>query len=103
MTNAEKFKTADERRDAYQRYVREHWEPVDEFSWLDMEDKEELRPCPFCGGKAEVHKVYGCNKYYIICSNSKVLFENRCALTGVGMRVYDNRCDAIAAWNRRVK
>lgn len=103
MTNAEKYKTAPERRDAYQRYVREHWESADEFSWLDMEDKEELLPCPFCGGEAEVKKVYGVNKHYVICSNSKVLFEDHCVLTGVGARVYDSKDAAIAAWNRRAK
>lgn len=107
MTNAEKFKTSPERRAAYQRYVRENWDPVEEFFWLEMEAEmeaeEELLPCPFCGRKAEVKKVYGVNKYYIICSNSKELSKDNCVLTGIGARVYDSIDDAVTAWNRRAK
>lgn len=106
MTNAEKFKTVSERRDAYERYVRENKAVAEKFLWLEMEAieaKVELLPCPFCGGEAEVKKVYGCNKYYIVCSSSKALFDDRCVLAGIGARVYDSIGDAIAAWNRRVK
>lgn len=103
MTNAEKFKTAIERRDAYHRYVSENEVIVEEFFWLEMEFKEELLPCPFCGGKAEVKKVYGVNKYYIICSSSKALSKDNCVLAGIGARIYDSIGAAIAEWNRRAK
>lgn len=104
MTNGEKFKTAAERRDAYHKYVDKHKSIVEEFFWLEMEYKEEEPlPCPFCGGEAEVKKMYGENKYYIICSNSKALFKDCCVLTGIGARMYNSTGDAIAAWNRRAK
>lgn len=94
MTNGEKFKTAEERRDAYDRYVRKYWTPVGEFVWLEMKAEEELLPCPFCGGGARVIETcsYGVDHYFIECMKcfgrtvSKIQQE-----------------DAIAAWNRRVK
>ena len=59
-----------------------------------------LLPCPFCGGHANVvedapmfpNQVW----YGVGCSN-----PNCTAYTGYGMRLFVNRADAIAAWNRR--
>lgn len=50
---------------------------------------EKLKPCPFCGGEAELYENYyhGCNIYCLECG---VEFE------------CDSKEEAIEAWNRRV-
>lgn len=54
-TNGEKYKTAKERRDAYEKYFikcrKDNEAVLGEFYWLEEEYKEEvkLNPCPFCG------------------------------------------------------
>ena len=52
-------------------------------------NNEDLKPCPFCGGKAEV--VYIKDNQYVRCS--------RCG--AVGANTFNTE-DVIAAWNRRV-
>ncbi len=62
---------------------------------------EELKPCPFCGGKA---KLYPCRKpngnglfrdylYTVVCSN------DNCH----GKPSYETREEAVKAWNKRIK
>lgn len=48
--------------------------------------------CPFCGGKAEVHNPLG-NEYFVKCSKCGINQD----------KLYHQRCDAVKAWNRRVK
>ncbi len=48
--------------------------------------ENELKPCPFCGAKAEVKSAMG--EYWVLC-------EFNCT----GMESSQDR--AIAAWNRR--
>jgi len=48
----------------------------------------ELKPCPFCGGKAE---IMGVTYVYIECPDC-----------GVKTRGYRDEEDAIETWNRRV-
>lgn len=93
MTNGEKFKTAPERRGAYQKYVRKHGQTVEEFSWLELKYEEELKPCPFCGSKAITYQVEG--QHYVSC-------ENADCIVCVDMNSFASEDDAIAAWNRRV-
>jgi Lar family restriction alleviation protein len=50
----------------------------------------ELKPCPFCGGKAETYDYYF-NEWYIGC------VECSCDLG-----VFDTKEEAIEAWNKRV-
>jgi Lar family restriction alleviation protein len=50
--------------------------------------KIELKPCPFCGGKAEMKGVVVA---YVKCSNCKA--ETGC---------YEKEDEAAGAWNRRV-
>lgn len=97
MTNGEKFKTANERRTAYENYCEEcgkkHWALMDEFGWLDLEYKEELKPCPFCGSSASLHS--GTEDHEIVCSNPD------CDAAFIA-RSFSSIEEAIAAWNRRV-
>lgn len=48
----------------------------------------ELKPCPFCGGKAELSNY---THYWIGCKDCWV--ETKC---------YKSKEEAIEAWNRRV-
>jgi Lar family restriction alleviation protein len=93
MTNGEKFKTPVERRRAYNQYFeqceKENSGIMDEFVWIDIEYKEELKPCPFCGGEAMKRKSN--RVYYVFCTN--------CSVKTVDSITPDG---AIAAWNRRV-
>lgn len=53
----------------------------------------ELKPCPFCGGEAEIltaESMHGGYLFGIMC--------NDCCSRG---DVYDNEAEAIAAWNTR--
>lgn len=59
----------------------------------------ELKPCPFCGGKAvrvKRDKVYFGESYYVQCNNIKC---NVRPCTSA----YDRLCDATQVWNRRAK
>ena len=54
-----------------------------------------LKPCPFCGGKAEVeYGASGYNVYQIGCQNGECF-----AYAGWG----DTPEEAAEAWNRRAK
>ena len=57
-----------------------------------MNDKIKLKPCQFCGGKAEVLNDYsGCFEgYYAWCENCRS-----------SSAIYDDKTDAIEAWNMR--
>ena len=48
--------------------------------------------CPFCGGKAEVHDLGGLG-YFVKCGKCEVNQD----------KLYKQRCDAVKAWNKRVK
>lgn len=60
-----------------------------------MEVISELKPCPFCGGKAKLKHIKGYG-YYI-----------RCDGVGCGLQVYThpvkNKYKAIEVWNRRMR
>lgn len=64
-------------------------------SW-EMSDLQ-LKPCPFCGGKAEFIRTparyvpWGAG-----CSSPDCI-----AYTGYGMRLFQSKDGATAAWNRR--
>ncbi len=52
-----------------------------------------LKPCPFCGGKAEVLNGCTCyepDDYWISCKKCEA-----------ETRIYDSEAAAIAAWNTR--
>ena len=50
---------------------------------------EELRKCPFCGGKARA--VRSSEEYWV-----------RCFDCGAEIAICDSKPEAITAWNRRV-
>ena len=81
MTNAEKFKTSEERAKAFRKFCRGYGDSCNgckvadfsegilercAFSWLDREAEEEnMLPCPFCGGTDVVVQDFG--GFEIVC------------------------------------
>ena len=55
----------------------------------------ELKPCPFCGGEANVFGNYDDSEYHANCTN------NECGCCWVNH--YDTEEEAIEAWNRRTQ
>jgi Lar family restriction alleviation protein len=57
-------------------------------------DMVELKPCPFCGGKASIFEVLGQRRpaYYAVCN------DEECGAEVCGQLV---REDAAKLWNRR--
>ena len=109
MTNEEKFKTPEERLDAFNRYCRNHnckncqVRKIPQYPegrvgcivrWLAFEAEEELLPCPFCGSKAEVVETHPVS--------TKSVFV-RCQECGAFVTAFSTRDEAVAAWNRRAK
>lgn len=95
MTNAERYKTAKERRKAYQDHCIRYNSIFDGFDWLEWEYEEEFDACPFCG-EEEVRinsgVFEGAKYYWVECK--------KCFCRTPGLLSEDR---AIEAWNRRVK
>lgn len=102
MTNKEKYKTTEERDEAFHRFCKSMKDcnicPIGmelyrcAFAWLSLEAEEEKPlPCPFCGadGKITELKEGGFRAFCLKC------------LSASG--AYSTKADAIAAWNRRAK
>lgn len=107
MTNAEKFKTAEERSKAFGNYCNSQSRgcnkcPLNKFAgdclcrfaWLDLEYNVVLKPCPFCGGEARTvsGNSVGATLYIVECK--------KCFATTVSKLKED---EAISEWNRRVQ
>lgn len=55
---------------------------------------DELKPCPFCGGKAR-HGINYLGQHYVACENCfSHVWEND--------KDHDKKQDTIERWNRRV-
>ena len=54
-----------------------------------------LKPCPFCGGKAEINNL--------IKFDNNDRFWVECKECGIGTKIYDSEQEATEAWNRRVE
>lgn len=107
MTNAEKYKTVEERYDEFKKFCKDrNCESCPcrgvisgsiktcTFEWLDLEYKEKLKPCPFCGSTPVMANNMDSMKsisYYIKCA--------------CGARFASALSESAAAemWNRRVK
>jgi hypothetical protein len=68
---------------------------------MDETQMEELKPCPFCGGKAHLIQTE-------CLSNGVVLHhvyhsDPRCPLNPVCTKNMDTPEEAIEAWNRRAE
>lgn len=104
MTNGEKYKTLQERQDAFKEFCQRRVCsscPATRKSkncilgWLELEckGKVELSKCPFCGGEA---KIIDFSSSYI----THVWIEcPKCLSRTVA---FCNKEEAITAWNRRV-
>ena len=104
-TNAEKFKTAEERGKAFNAYCHKRecckcelhkfnkqQETHCAFHWLNLEYKEELKPCPFCGSKVVgTYRSDNVDVWYVSCD-----------ICGVRTEGDTSKDTATAAWNRRV-
>ena len=64
----------------------------------ELEDVERLlKPCPFCGGKANLVCVPGYYKTGLSSSGWLVRCQNGC----ISQMSYGSDHDAVEAWNRR--
>lgn len=105
MRNFEKFKTAEERAKAFEKFCNVHDKcdcsgcPLSEikpdcgqsrgqFAWLDLEAEEEEKPlpCPFCGGEVKFKHMVGGYSYVCECGYCATFSEFK--------------SEAIAAHNR---
>lgn len=64
---------------------------------LKPKRNQELRKCPFCGGKAKTYTAYGGYAHQIIW----LVHCNRCHLNYPSKQQCDTELQAIEAWNRR--
>ena len=105
MTNAEKFKTAKERAHKFSLFCESQKNGCNDceltscsgdecrYAWLELEYKEELKPCPFCGhNHISVYKGDLADVWFTVC-----------AVCGCRTEGHTSEETAIAAWNRRVK
>ena len=72
---------------AYKRYIK-RWK--EGYVMLD-----ELKSCPFCGSKAELHSNIEYDTHIVECTNNFCM-----ASYMIGMK-YDTEEEANLAWNRR--
>ena len=112
MKNFEKYKTAEERTEAFNKYCKEHEEgfcsPYCAFVWLDAEAEEDAvdevkpLPCPFCGNPAFVNSymsALGCMMYSIECSTCRYRSDSRSSSKEV-VATHNRICKAVAAYNK---
>ena len=61
---------------------------------MPEQDTDELLPCPFCGGEAEINHINHCYEWF---------WEARCPDCGCGTDGCDEEWRAKEMWNRRAK
>ena len=108
MTNEEKYKTPEERENAFRKFCYSYVDDIGkgcrecpaktndpikhcQFNWLALEvEDEKPLPCPCCGGRASV--TVGTNWAQVKCQVCRLETE-----------LESSRGEAIAKWNRRAK
>lgn len=102
MTNAEKFKTAEERQKAFMKFCSNKscskchiWREFKQitnckFIWLDIEYEETPKPCPFCGHTEVDIVLSGCHGGFDACCKD-------CGATVTA----ESKTMVIEKWNRR--
>lgn len=60
----------------------------------------ELKPCPFCGGKANAHTYNRPDNWVAKCATEECLVSPS-TKSGFGVDGYETKAEAIAAWNTR--
>lgn len=69
---------------------------------------DDLKPCPFCGGEAELIdsrlSVITKPVFYVECTSCNCIVGRRIMITSArkGKEYFGAKEDAIEAWNRRV-
>lgn len=63
-------------------------------SFDDMSIHVELKPCPFCGGKAEVN--------HVSLGGYQTGYDVRCPDCGCGTDYAEEKQEVITAWNTRI-
>ena len=109
MTNEQKYKTPEERDNAFNEWcfsrdcktceLKSHnsFDGGDgcRFYWLDLEAEEEkTEPCPFCGGETHInlgHLKAGVMHYWVDCISPECMYRSA---------HYTDKDTAIAAHNR---
>ena len=104
MTNEQKYKTAEERVNAFMAHRRYKAALVAAISnkfahWLALEAEEEkLEPCPFCGGDCSLGKDngdhLGNHEYWVDCEEQGCYYRSGNA---------QSASDAIAAHNHMAR
>ena len=110
MTNNEKYKDPKERTDMFRKFCKSHNGcghcPIYEqhmhihcaYAWEELEYKEELLPCPFCGGKATINPIYNdVPETGLMVTLHRV----RCPICDARTGDCDTEEKAIKQWNRR--
>lgn len=59
---------------------------------------DELKPCPFCGGKAQMLRMGGLKRFFF----NPTVKRPTCTRCGATMFVWLDEATAIRCWNRRV-
>lgn len=73
--------------------------PKKTFEKADNGQGYPLKPCPFCGGRAEIWRVLDTNMYMIGCVDDQKCIGNIKQVT----RIFFTDENAIATWNRRAE
>lgn len=101
MRNSEKFTTAEERAHAYDRFCEARFDKVAccakcelqkthlnartgsvcPIAWLDLEYKDEILPCPFCGGEctadgACTNEHHDDGTWFVSCNNENCYYSS---------------------------